>query len=153
LSPKVFFCGLGPERKTSYTNGQNNLTQGRIAAAHGSVIFARWRQCAIHLIHASLGPAESMPQTFLHSSPRSVSILYNGTPPFPVKPAPSHGGSASPFNTWSPGPTQVHILNGISIKSAVSAGLTIVTDRQTDRPHHSVCNNRLHLPTLYCHAA
>jgi len=32
------------------------------------------------------------------------------------------------------GPTRVHIPNGILIGSAVSAGFTVVTDRQTDRP-------------------
>jgi len=29
--------------------------------------------------------------------------------------------------------------------SVVFAGLTSVTDRPTDRPHYSVCNNRPHL--------
>jgi len=29
--------------------------------------------------------------------------------------------------------------------SVVFAGLKIVTDRQTDTPRYSVCNNRLHL--------
>jgi len=28
-----------------------------------AVVFARWRQCAFHVIHASLGPPESTPQT------------------------------------------------------------------------------------------
>jgi len=37
-----------------------------------------------------------------------------------------------PFLMWS-GPIRVHITNGISISSAVFAGLTIVTDRPTDR--------------------
>ena len=32
------------------------------------------------------------------------------------------------------GSTGVHVPNGISIGSAVFAGLTVVTDRQTDRP-------------------
>jgi len=36
-------------------------------------------------------------------------------------------------NTWFPGPIRVHIANGILIGSAVFAGLTIVTDRLTDR--------------------
>jgi len=42
---------------------------------------------------------------------------------------------------------RVHIPNGISIGSAVFAGPTIVTARQTDRPRYSICrpNNRLHL--------
>jgi len=44
--------------------------------------------------------------------------------------------------------TRVIHPNGISIGSAVSAGLMNVfqqTDRYTDRPHYSVCSNRLHL--------
>ena len=41
--------------------------------------------------------------------------------------------------------TRVHIPNGISIGSAVFAGLTVVTDRQTDRPRYSVYSNKLHL--------
>ena len=35
---------------------------------------------------------------------------------------------------WFPGPTRVLNSNGISIGCAVFAGLTNVTDRQTDRP-------------------
>jgi len=47
--------------------------------------------------------------------------------PFPL------GGSEPPSNTWSLGPTQVLNPNGISIGSAIFAGLTSVTERQTDR--------------------
>ena len=36
-------------------------------------------------------------------------------------------------NTWFLGPTRVHNPMGISIGSAVIAGLTMVTDRATDR--------------------
>jgi len=51
------------------------------------------------------------------------------------------------------GSTRIHIRNSISIGSAVFAGLTIVTDRQTDRltdkqtdrPRYSVYNYRPHL--------
>jgi len=52
----------------------------------------------------------------------------------------------TPSNTYFLGPTRVHrpILNGIFIDSAVFAGLTIVTDSQTDRPRYSVCNDRPH---------
>ena len=74
-------------------------------------------------------------------------ILYNGTPLCPLKIAPSHGGSEPPSNTWSLGPTQVLSSNGISISSAVFAGLTSVTDRPTDRPRYSVSNNTPHLRT------
>ena len=43
------------------------------------------------------------------------------------------------------GPTGVHIPYGILISSATFAGLTIVTDRLTDRPRYSICSNGLHL--------
>jgi len=51
--------------------------------------------------------------------------------PFPLKIAPSHGGSGPESNACFPGPTWVLNLNGISIGSAIFAGLTSVTDRQT----------------------
>jgi len=53
---------------------------------------------------------------------------------FPLKIATSHGGYEPPSNTWFPGPTRVLNPNGISIGSAVFAGLTSVTDRALDRP-------------------
>jgi len=43
------------------------------------------------------------------------------------------------------GPPQVHNPNSMSISSAVFAGLMIVKDRPTDRPHYSICNNMPHL--------
>jgi len=56
-------------------------------------------------------------------------------------------GSGPTFNTWFLGPTRVRNLSGISNGSAVCARLTIVTDRQTnrqtDRPRYSICNNRV----------
>jgi len=53
--------------------------------------------------------------------------------PFFLKVPPSHRGCGPQSNTWFPGPTRVLNPNGISIGSAVVAGLTSVTDRQTDR--------------------
>jgi len=44
------------------------------------------------------------------------------------------GGSGAPSNTWFPGPTQVLNPKGSLIGAAVFAGLTSVTDQQTDRP-------------------
>jgi len=44
-------------------------------------------------------------------------------------------GSGPPSNTWFPAPSWVLNPNGISISSAVFAGLTSVTNRQTDRDH------------------
>jgi len=57
------------------------------------------------------------------------------------------GNLNSPSNTWSLGPSQVLNPDGISIGSAVFAGVTSVTDRPTDRPRYSVSNNRPHLCT------
>jgi len=56
-----------------------------------------------------------------------------GRPPLALKIASSHVGFGSPSNTWFLGPTQVEIANDNSIGSAVVAGITIVTDRQTSR--------------------
>jgi len=39
----------------------------------------------------------------------------------------------TPSDTCFPGPTGVHIPNGISIGSAIFAAFAIMTDRQTDR--------------------
>ena len=54
-----------------------------------STVFARWRQCAPHPIHASLDLPQLKSQTasrsvqpFLHSSRQQVPILYNGPPLF-----------------------------------------------------------------------
>jgi len=52
--------------------------------------------------------------------------------PFPLKISPSYGGIWTPSNAWFPEPTRVLNPNGISIGSAVFAGLTTVTDRHTD---------------------
>ena len=57
------------------------------------------------------------------------------------------GASAPPSNTRFPGPTRVLNPNGISIGLAVFAGLTSVTDRQTDRPRYSVYSSMSHRRT------
>ena len=70
-----------------------------------------------------------------------------GEAPFPFKITPFPWGIWTLSNTWFPGPTRVLNPNGISIGSAILAGLTSVTDRQTDRQtRYSVGNNR---PTTY----
>jgi len=61
---------------------------------------------------------------------------------FPLKIAPFHGGIWTSSNTWFPGPTRVLNPNDISIGSAVLAGLTSVTDRQTDHANRSVTIDR-----------
>ena len=80
----------------------------------------------------------SIGSQFLHIWPRCVSMLYNGLPVSPLKTAPSHVGIWTSCNTWFIGPTQVWNVNGNLTVLAVFAGLTSVTDwqsnRQTDRP-------------------
>jgi len=51
----------------------------------------------------------------------------------PLKIAPFHVGIWTSCNTWFIGPTRVRNANGNLIVSAVFAGLTSVTARQTDR--------------------
>jgi len=85
-------------RSKLLTSGQSNLKNGRIAKAHRR--FSGIRQVAPVWISpnaCSLVPPESTTQTasrsvqpFLHCSPQSVFILYNG-PPFPFRIAPSYG--------------------------------------------------------------
>jgi len=76
-------------------------------------------------------PSQLLLSSCLHRLQQSVPILYSGTPPAPLKIAPSHWGSGPPSNTWFPGPTRVLNPNGISKGSVVFAGLTSVTDRDS----------------------
>jgi len=109
-----------------------------------SLVFARCRQCAPHLIHAFLGPAESTSQTASRSVQpflQRVPILYNGPPISPSKLLLRIGGYV---------PHLIH-PNDLSVSSVLFAGLTTLIDRQThqptDRPpYYSVCNN---CPYLY----
>jgi len=115
----------------------------------GSVVLARLRQCAPHLVHPQ---SASAPYLFCPLLSRFEYIdcrIYPGMSwPVPFRPqnCPFTCGDLDPilFPLFF-GSTQVHIPNAISIDSAVFAGLTVVTDRQTDRPHYFVCNNRSYL--------
>jgi len=62
-----------------------------------------------------------------------ASLYFTMGRPSPLKIAPFHGGSRPPSNIWFLGPNGVPNPNGISIGSTIFAGLTSVTDRQTDR--------------------
>jgi len=53
-----------------------------------------------------------------------------------------------PSNTWFLGPTPVLIPYDISISFCRAHYCDRLSDRQTDKPHYSVCNNRPQLPTL-----
>jgi len=113
---------------------------GHKAHIDGSVILARWRQCAPHLIHVCLGPPEStfkgisIGQPILDSSQQRVHILYNGPPLFSRKTAHSHGGSGSYLIHGSLGPPE-----------STTTVTDRLTDRHTARPSYSICNNRPHL--------
>ena len=103
----------------------------KIAPSHGG--------SGPHLTHCALGPPKSITQRasrsvqpFLQGSRQNVPILQNG-PPFSQTNCHYHGGIRTPSNTWFLGSTRVLNPNAISIGSAVFAGLTTVTDRQTDR--------------------
>ena len=69
---------------------------------------------------------------------RRVSLYCTMGRPFPSQNCPFPWGCGLPSNTWFPEPTRVFNPNSISIGSAVFAGLTTVTDQQTnwqtDRP-------------------
>jgi len=83
---------------------------------------------------------------------RHCAIVSSGMPGLVLSPdnCPFAWGDLDPSNTRFIGPIRVQIPNGISIGSAIFAGFTAVTDRQTDRPRCSVCI--LHLRTWYCDA-
>jgi len=133
--------------ETEETTGKNMMsasaTQGghKKAASplhvHGRTVFARWRQCAPHLTHASLGPTKSTAKRHLKwfshfcAAHGSAFQYFTMNHLYPLKIARSHMGSGPPSNTWFLGPTRVLNPNCISFGSAVLSGLTSVTDRQT----------------------
>jgi len=141
-----------------WTNGQSNLTKGRIAAAYGR--FNRIRYVALMctpIWHCFLEPPKSAYQTasrlvnlFLHSSRQKVAILYNRQP-LPLKLAISRGGSRPhlacmvPWAHASPQP-KGH-LYPFSSFCRFTIETDRSTDRPTDRPRYSVCNSRPHLRT------
>ena len=59
----------------------------------------------------------------------------------------------TPSNTWFLWPTRVLNPNGISIGSAVFAGLTTVTDRQTDRPTDRPRTRSVTIDRIYVRSA
>jgi len=83
-----------------------------------------------------LGPAEPTTQTECRSVQPFLTAecsYFTMGRPFPQNCPFPWGILTGPSNTWFPGPTRVLNPNGISIGSAVFAGLTCVTDRQADR--------------------
>ena len=99
----------------------------------GSIVFARWCQCAPHLTRASLGPPKSIPRTaswsvlsFLHSSRQTISIVHNGPPLSPSELPLDIGGSGdwTPVSYMLPWAHRTQIPNSTLIGSAVFAQLT-----------------------------
>jgi len=86
-----------------------------------------------------LAPASTSRQTasrsFLRTLLQRLPLLFSRagqiTPKIDPFPEDLH---CIPSNTWFPGSSRVNIPNSISIGSSVPAGLTNVTNRQTDRP-------------------
>jgi len=107
-------------------------------------IFARWRQCAPP---SSTPQSASAPYQCCHLLSRCKNINYQTCPgmywagPFRV----CRSGHQS--STRFLGTIRVHNQNGISIGSAIFAGLTIITDRQTIGQAISICSNKPHLAT------
>jgi len=105
----------------------------------GSVVFARWRQCAPILYMLPSAHPRPQPKQHLDRFSRFCtahdreSLYFTKGRPFHLKIAPLHWRSGHPSNIWFLRLTRVHNPNGISISSAVFALLTIVTDRQTNR--------------------
>ena len=84
----------------------------------------------LNLPDSSTQPAPQSVPPFLHSSRQSVPILYNYWPPFPLKIAPSHGGSGPPsMVSWAhPSLQSKRHLDRFSYFCRA-----FLCDRQTDR--------------------
>jgi len=104
-----------------------------------------------HLIRDSLGPSKPATQMATRSvqpfctDDHRVFLYFTTGRPSPLKIAPIHGWMWTPSNTCFPGPTRVLNPNGISIGSAVFAGLISVTDRPTDPGTRSVTVGRIYV--------
>jgi len=93
-----------PQRKRQIDwFGHFCIALGRVSSGMpGHILFPNncpfaWWICTTYLVHNFLGPYKLITQTasrsvrpFLHSSPPSIPVLYNGTPLFQKMP-PSHG--------------------------------------------------------------
>ena len=107
-------------------------------------MWAHWRHMA-NTIELVL-PSHPLPKSTIQTANQSVRpSLHNSRQNVPIrlliqwallfpKVAPSDGGMWTPSNTWFLGPTRVLNPNGISVDSAIFAGLIRATDRLTDRP-------------------
>jgi len=115
----------------------------------GSILFARWHQCAKHLVHP-IGictilvlPTAELIWVYRLLDRLSMSFL-------PLKLPLREWRSGPLSNTCFLGPTQVHISNGISIGLATFAGLTVVTDRLTDQQTDALLCLQHKAASSYC---
>jgi len=139
-----------PRLQKLKTSGQSNLTKKVSPQPHmvSSVVFARWRQCAPPVIHASVDPP---PRVHIQNGIWISSAIFpQFTAHIPYTlPWAAHFSSPQTvhfaWGIWTHLITlhwthQVHNPNGILMSSAVLAGLTTVIDW----PCYSTCNNRPH---------
>ena len=107
---------------------------------YSSVVFARWRQCAPHLIMLSW--AHSNPNSKQHLDQFShfctahgrMSLYFTMGHLFPSQNCLFPWGSAPPFNTFTLGP--IHATQMVS--RSLEPFLQSSPLRQTNRPHYSV---------------
>ena len=141
-------CGLG------WAEGS---TPGIYDGSTSSIIFARWRHTHWrHLANTILNLCFLRPTRVHNPNGKSigsaVSTQLTAESPYTLqwatlspKIAPSHGGIWTPSKSWFLGPIRGHNPNGISIGSAVFAGLTSVTDRPTDHATRSITIDRIYV--------
>jgi len=137
------------------TSGQSNLPKRLYHSRIYSIRFSRIRQIVPMWPPSNtcfFGPIRfHTPNGILTGSAVFAQLTSEGPTmghPFTPQNCPFAWGSRPPSNTtWFLGPTWVHNPNNISIGSAVFAGLTIMTDRQTNWPLESVCNSTPYLHT------
>jgi len=158
LSPKncLFAWGSGPSFNT-IPSVHPSLTQ---MASRSVQPFLHSAQQTVSILHNGrpFPPTFPLPMGILQSIRHSISIglavcaqLKANSPytlqlaPLSPKIASSHRGSGPPSNTWFLGPTRVLHPNSISIGSAIFAGLTSVTDRETDHATCSVTISRIYV--------
>jgi len=137
------------------TNGQSNLTKKAASPPHVDHSMAWWRQCAPHLIRASLNPPESTSQT----ASRLVQLLCKAhgrrwlyfTMGRPFPPQNYHfalGDLDACLMHGSLGPTESTSQTTYgSIQQLLQGSQLWQTERLTHWPGYFVCNNRPQLRT------
>ena len=128
------------------TSGQSNLTKRRHRCRTCTVQSysrdgARVHQCVLLWAHLNSQPKRHLDRFSRFCTTHDTMSSGMSGQALPHQNCPFPWGMWTPSNTWFVALNRVHNPNGISIGSAVSAGLVTMTDR----PRYSVCNSRLHL--------